>query len=386
MPSMSYQFLVYNCIQQVPETCLIKVHTPCNLMRTIDVVEKSGIENIQNYYVVVEENGEPLFLAYYQLLSVIPKHFNLSHRKVQKFALSLALRIVKPTLLIAGNLFRHDTLFYQYLKPNLDEQKTVDLYQQTLAHMVQYTNASGIFLKDVDENQATAIKEGNQYIEMENDISMEITLPECWTSFADYEKALKHKYLQRCRKTRKSFTDIRIVEFSLEDIEKYSTLMEALYLQVSQKQLVCMGILNDSFFVELKKSFGDDYKVFGYFQNDTLIAFSSAILHQQKYDMNYIGFDYHANQSLQLYFNILFHCLEMAIELKCTALILGRTALEAKAILGCKPDYRYSFYKLRNVVVHWFFTMVSSYFKEQQGEKWKERHPFKSTYYHISEV
>jgi hypothetical protein len=97
--------------------------------------------------------------------------------------------------------------------------------------------------------------------------------------------------------------------------------------------------------------------------------------------MNYIGFDYAYNHSHNLYFNILFHCLENAMANQCHTLILGRTAPEAKAIMGCQPDYRFSYYKLRNVIVNWFYRMVSGYFREQQGEAWKSRHPFKSSYY-----
>ena len=94
-----------------------------------------------------------------------------------------------------------------------------------------------------------------------------------------------------------------------------------------------------------------------------------------------IGFDYALNSSLNLYFNILFYCLEHAISLGRKKLVLGRTAPEAKAILGCEPDYRFSYYKLRNVIVNWFYQMVAGYFKEQQGDSWKDRHPFKSSYY-----
>jgi hypothetical protein len=60
---------------------------------------------------------------------------------------------------------------------------------------------------------------------------------------------------------------------------------------------------------------------------------------------------------------------------------LGRTALEAKAILGCEPAYQYGFYKLRHPIVNWFFKKVSAGFREQIGEKWKDRHPFKSQFY-----
>jgi hypothetical protein len=57
----------------------------------------------------------------------------------------------------------------------------------------------------------------------------------------------------------------------------------------------------------VKKALNNNYKVCGYFFENELVAFSSAIEHDGEYDMNYIGFDYALNNQLHLYFNILFH-------------------------------------------------------------------------------
>jgi hypothetical protein len=247
--------------------------------------------------------------------------------------------------------------------------------------MIKETDASGIFLKDVEKNIAPYILQDNSYTPLQDDISMEMKIPTDWACISDYEKMLKHKYAQRYRKIKKAFNGVIIREFSLQDIEEHKTKIVNLYLQVSKKQIVSMGIINDHFFIELKKALENNYKVCGYFFENKLVAFSSAIEHDGEYDMNYIGFDYALNNQLNLYFNILFHCIEMAIAHKSTKLILGRTAIEAKAIAGCAPDYRFSFYKLRNNFVNWFFKKISSYFQEQQGESWKNRHPFKSEYY-----
>ncbi|HPI53742.1 MAG TPA: peptidogalycan biosysnthesis protein [Chitinophagaceae bacterium] len=352
-----------------------------NICAGIEIVEKAKIPNLENYYVIRYHDDKPVYASYFQLLHVTPIHFNLGNKRIQQIALSTALRIVKPTLLVAGNLFRHDVLFFQFLNADLSDDEKAQYYQETTNYMINYTNASGIFLKDVEKNIAARVQKDTTYIQMQDDVSMEIEIPTHWHSFEDYEHELKHKYMQRSRKIRKAFHDVRIESFDESAIEKYSKEMEQLYLQVSQKQLVSMGVINDAFFKELKRILKDKYIVCGYFYQDKLIAFSSAIKHADEYDMNYIGIDYAYNQSHQLYFNILFHCLENAMATQSKKLILGRTAPEAKAILGCEPDYRFSFYKLRNVIVNWFYQMVASYFHEQQGDAWKDRHPFKSSYY-----
>ncbi|HOZ52482.1 MAG TPA: GNAT family N-acetyltransferase [Chitinophagaceae bacterium] len=378
---MSYTFSVYSSLQDMPANYVKLGLQNKPICRGIDSVENAKVDHIKNYYIVTLENDEPICVSYFQLLSVKPFHFNLADRKFQQMSLSLALRIVKPTLLVAGNLFRHDVIFLQFINPSIEADKKASAYMATTNYMITHTNASGIFYKDVQEEIAQFIQKDKSYTQMQDDVSMELSIPSTWNSFQDYEHALKHKYLQRCKKIRKSFEGIVIREFNEADILQYSKQMEALYLQVTKKQLVSMGILNHTFFEELKKSLPTDYKVCGYFHGEQLIAFSSAILHDGEYDMNYIGFDYAFNHSHNLYFNILFHCLENAMATGCHKLILGRTAPEAKAIMGCEPDYRFSFYKLRNIVVNWFYQMVSAYFKEQQGDSWKGRHPFKSSYY-----
>lgn len=356
------------------------------ICRGIDSVEAAKVANIENYYVLTKEDDIVRCFSYYQLLHVKPIHFNLGDKVLQQSALNMALRLVRPTLLVAGNLFRHDVNFIQFTDETLDAASRAHLYNATTNHMIDYTNASGIFLKDIVPEIGAVIEEEGAYFRMKDDVSMEMRIPDNWKSFTDYEHALKHKYLQRCRKIRKSFEGIQIRELTEADIVRYSKEMEQLYLQVTKKQLVSMGILHHTFFEVLRATLNGDYKVCGYFHQDKMVAFSSAILHDGSYDMNYIGFDYGYNHSHNLYFNILFHCLENAMACGCQTLILGRTAPEAKAIMGCKPDYRYSFYKLRNIIVNWFYKMVASYFQEQQGDKWKGRHPFKSSFYENTEL
>ncbi len=382
---MELRFSVYNSVADLPIKWseYIKDDSVC---KGIDIIEKSNLPDLKNLYVVTFLQNEPVFASYFQLLTVKPHHFNISNRKFQQRLLSTALRIVKPTLLVSGNLFRHDMLFYYFINNELSVELKQRIYKATNDYIIDYTNCSGIFLKDVSASMSHILEADESLINMPDDVSMEIILPKHWQSFQDYEKDLKHKYLQRCRKIRKSLEQIEIKEFNQELILQYSEEMERLYLQVTQKQLVSMGKINGQFFIELKNTLKESFKVCGFFIDGKLIAFSSAILHHDEYDMNYIGFDYAYNQSHSLYFNILFHCLESSIKHGSQKLILGRTALEAKAILGCQPDYRFSYYKLRNVVVNWFYKRVASYFREAQGEKWKDRHPFKSAFYENKKI
>lgn len=381
-PPMALKFSVVDHIQKLPAEWKTFANLPTSLSAAnIGVQDFAKIENLKSYYLLISENEEIQFIAYFQLLFVKPKHFNLGEKKTQQFWLDIALKIVKPTLLVAGNLFRHDVDFFQFANAITTNEKKSELYQAAVNFMITHTNASGIFLKDVPQPIAAYVLKDGSYHAMEDDVSMEISIPPHWHTLHDYDNDLKHKYLQRSKKMRKSFDGVKVRELSKEELTRYTKEIFGLYEQVTQRQIVSMGVLNENFFIQLKEALQENYRVCGFFLEDKLIAFSSAILHDNIYDMNYIGIDYAYNQSHHLYFNILFHCLESAIATKSSKLILGRTALEAKAIMGCTPDYRFSFYKLRNAIVNWFFQRVSKYFSEARGDKWKERHPFKSSFY-----
>ena len=94
--------------------------------------------------------------------------------------------------------------------------------------------------------------------------------------------------------------------------------------------------------------------------------------------MFYIGFDYSRNADLQSYFNILFFSVEQAITLKKQKLILGRTALDAKARIGCDARYLHTFLYIRNAFLRRLVFNKQQKVSVQEGN-WEEKHPFKAS-------
>ncbi|MBL7766910.1 MAG: hypothetical protein JNJ58_12490 [Chitinophagaceae bacterium] len=379
---MSYRFSVYRQVSELPPEWDQQMRPDYPMhSRELSIQEMADLDHLEYYYVITYENDQPVMYSYYQHLHVTPEHFNCKDKIFQHYSLNISLRIVKPSLLVVGNLFRHDAPYTYFIDHSLSIKKKADIYIKAYEYMLDHAKATGIFLKDVQKEIAPYVQSDNTYHQLQDDVSMYFNVPPEWKSMADYEKILKHKYLQRYKKIGKQLDGIVVQELNTEDIIKHADAIESLYLQVTNKQLVSMGKLKKSFFILLKKQLGERYKVFGWFLDGSMVAFSSAILHDGYYDMNYIGFDYAINQSHAIYLNILFHCMQQAIATQSKRLVVGRTALEAKAILGCEPEYMFGFYKLRHVLVNWFFKRVSAGFRDQIGEKWKERHPFKSSYY-----
>jgi hypothetical protein len=349
----------------------------------LSVTEKSAIKNMLFYYVKIEnEKKEPVMFAYFQQIKILSDNFNLSAGSVfVKKGLSLLIDVLKPKLLVAGNLFRHDTPIFYTINKNLTAENEITIYEKCIDFLIHHSKSKGVFIKDLEEKYSTEFKKNEGYQELKNDIAMFLPLENEWHSFEDYSNELKHKYKQRAKKVRKSFADILIKPLQLDEIKNYEQEIFRLYHLVVEKQVVSMGELSPTYIYELKKSLQENYLVMGFFEGENLIAFSSAIIHDGVHDMNYIGFEYELNQKYQLYFNILFNCVECAISHKMQTLFLGRTALEAKAIIGCKPKQLFTFYKLKNSVLHFITKKLSALFNNKIGETWENRHPFNTTYY-----
>lgn len=387
---MDLRFKVYHSLADLPATWDEKLPESHALHSSkIGVTELAHTSDIINYYVEgFCPQNQLVFQAYCQQLSIRSKHFNLAGNGIKKWLIQNTIDLIKPKMLVAGNLFRHDVHMLHFHKRSLSRLDRSKILEDAIDYMVTYSKSHGAFIKDVPHEIATYFINKKEYQRMENDISMRLAIPASWQSFDDYQNELKRKYKNRAKKTRAEFKGIIPRILNLEEIRTAKKEMHALYKQVTHNQVVSMGELGEDYIAELKKSLGDQYQVTGFFlpaatthDKDKMIAFSSAIIHDGVHDMNYIGFDYAYNQQYSLYFNLLFNCVECAIGNRCHQLLLGRTALEAKAIIGCEPDYLFTFYRLKSTVLNALVQNISKRFETRLGEGWENRHPFRASYY-----
>lgn len=107
-----------------------------------------------------------------------------------------------------------------------------------------------------------------------------------------------------------------------------------------------------------------------------MLAFTTAVMENGSYEVYYIGYAEDNNRQYGIYPNILLHGVERAIQLNKT-LKLGRTALEAKAIIGCKPVYLNNYIKLKSKPLQLGLKYMLKTFVAERGNEWKKRSPFK---------
>lgn len=341
------------------------------------VHEHTALPDMRVVYAGICIDGRWQARAAFQVLTLQEKHLNKAAVKPWQLCLwKLFSTGLKPKLLVAGQLFRHDVTSFHW-QPEISPFDGFQYFQQIIKAVATDTCAQAVLVKETPPDFVPYfLHYAPKYIMLRNDSSMQMKLPEQWVSFKDYEKSLKHKYAQRLRKVRQPWETLRITEMTAAEVQQHATRIYELYEQVTEKQPVRLGLLSEQFIPLLKSFYGDRLKVWGIYEADKLVAFASAWVQDHSFDMFYIGFDYERNAALNLYFNILYFSVEQAILLRKPQLILGRTALEAKARVGCRPEYLHTFLFIRNSWVRNVVSKLQQRFAESSGE-WENRHPFK---------
>lgn len=345
------------------------------LLPEISIVQDAGISDIMPCYIVVKSGNDIEALVYAQVLRVKPQYIignNLS--KGMQWLSKNTLTCFNVRLLVLGNLFRHDGSFI-FIK---NEQSKLETLKSVVEYLQANIKHTAFFVKDIQEQYAPVFCNDANYNTFPNDFSMQLQVRHTWASITDYSNDLTKKYRQRVGKTQDLFKEVIVKELNLEDIELEKKTMFELYRQVTLKQSITLGLLNAEYFVLIKKILASQLHAYGFYFQNKMIGFSTAIVKDGVYDMNYIGFDYELNSPLNLYFNMLFSFLQHAIENKCHTLVMGRTALEAKAIMGCKAVPVFGYYKIKNSLLNNVAIRFAKNTTTIQGEAWRDRHPFKN--------
>lgn len=329
-------------------------------------------------YVLIETdtvNGKTICgIIYFQLLKFTKRNIRLHHSSFLNFLTQIALALRPVRLLTCGNLFavNYPCIWFDTLQMTRDQMISI------VCVIDKKEKNDVIILKDMDVSFTVEEMSAFGLRPYRADMTMELTLDSSWKSFEGYQKSLSKKYRKRAIKIRDAGFSVERRVINEDDIGKYLARIGELFEYVASKQTIRMGIIRNDYFYLYKKRFPSEFFMVGYFLDATMIGFSSYCDHGKILEMHYIGIDYQFNASYKLYFNMLFDGIEKAIELKKETLELGRTAREAKANLGGHPVYFSDFIRIKNRFTRFLVSRLTSYFQQDVGEEWKNRHPFKN--------
>ncbi|MBT8220196.1 MAG: hypothetical protein KJP00_10235 [Bacteroidia bacterium] len=234
-----------------------------------------------------------------------------------------------------------------------------------------------LFLKDYYPDSAYAADEckSRGYFRTAFEPSMELDLGADWKTYEDYLAAVRSKYRVKFKKVNKKLEPLERKDLSLEEIIDHQEELYNFYLAIRNKAGFNLVQLHPQYFEACKRTYGDDFKVFGLFEGDKMIAFHSFFVLEEDLDAHWLGYTDSKNKQYELYFNMLLLAIRLGIELGKKRILFARTAMEIKSSVGAEPHQMYVYLKHRNKFLNSAIPKIATFLKG--NEDWVQRKPFK---------
>jgi len=203
---------------------------------------------------------------------------------------------------------------------------------------------------------------------------MIITLKQDWTTFDEYKAALKSKYRVKANKADAKSERLELRVFSQNDIEIYKDELQNLYQNTIDNANFNAQVLDLNTYIKLKKTYKDDFIVQGYFLNDKIVGFLSALVNKKDLDAHFIGLEYDLNKTYAIYPRILNDYIRLGLEKNVESINLGRTASEIKTTIGAEPLELSCYIKHKNKFIN---RLIQPFFRRIQIKSFKQHSPFK---------
>ncbi len=348
----------------------------------LEDIPSQGVESI---YIPVYEDGVMIGIIMAQS-SFVKAHeaFRLDSNlgRFSRMSRTLFLKSLKIRSFVVGNLLLTGNYGIQFNGKSTRESFVIlDVITKNAIPIVEKQKGyrfSLQFYKDFnteDSAQSSALQQAGYHC-LSGDPSMIMEIPQEWNEFDDYLKAMSSKYRVRAKRAFKKGKDIQREELDEERILFYSEKIEILYQKVAQAADMNLVNLSGSYFSELKKRLGDNFRMIGYFHDGEMIAFCTTIRDHEETHAHFLGMDNSYNSRYQLYLNILYDIIRIAIEEGNNLVDFARTAPEIKSSVGAVPEDLYVFVKHRNRLLNNLVNPVFKYLEPRKEIVY--RNPFKN--------
>ncbi|WP_296311885.1 peptidogalycan biosysnthesis protein [Winogradskyella sp. UBA3174] len=371
---------VFKTIDSIPQKYWDNVNCCTNIYYSPEFLKAFEIANtdIEFNYIFILKNKKAVAFANTQIVTIgvetITKNIKMSG-KVRR-VLNNTFCNNKIRVLFCGNVFLSGE-YGTFLKGGAPKIETFNAIAKAVKKLSKTTKKlSSIFVKDF-KNESLYITDqlkSYDYAAMKVEPNMIITLKPEWTSFGDYTSALKSKYRVKANRADAKSETLDIKLFSVEDIKSHRNELQALYQNTIENADFNAQILNLETYVHLKGTFKEKFIVKGYFLNDNLVGFLSAMQNDTNLDAHFIGIDYSNNKEYGIYTRILNDYVRLGIATKSHKINLGRTASEIKSTLGAEPKTLTCYCKHKRYLAN---QILKPFIKNVQIKSFKQHQPFK---------
>lgn len=355
----------------------------------LKLVERSTHAVLKCRYVILYKNGEACGIIYFQLTEFKANVFgdllsgeidDIKSKRLKLFEKYVESKdeddILFRLFTVGNNLVSGE---YGFLRTEKVSRKDFYTLLCTLIKTISSeenlkSNIAAVLVKDF-ERPIKEIDDTEKFESFHVEPNLVVDIPEGSKDLDGYLQLFSKKYRNRAKAILKNRSEFTIKDLELKDIEKHSDRIYDLYHNIYAKAKFKLLLLPYNYFAETKKIFPDRFFMKGLYADDQLIAFSSwFVMHDDTIEAHYIGMDYELNSKLELYQNILYSFIEVAIATGKSKVNLGRTAAEIKTTVGAKAHELTCYLQPQNTVSKF---IAKPFIKFLEPKEWIPRNPFK---------
>jgi predicted N-acyltransferase len=308
-------------------------------------LEDSKIPQLEHRYALVFQERTPIAAIAMQIVDVSLHKLHAKPKASKKFPWEQLEPQLKQRALICGNLLSYQLDGIAFASGISSETKwravSEVLYRVRRAEKIS-GETNFVIVKDINIEQRaqSALLHDLSYRILETEPNMVLSLKPEWTKYDDYLAGMTSKFRSSVKqKTLKPIDESGCVvkALSVDEVEKYAQRMQELHVAVQDNADVRPLTVNNSYWVQMAQLGLNNTVVQGVFQGEHMLGFLLMTLDENSVTAGQIGFDREHAKLLPLYLRLLHSAVQVAFEKQKTSVVFGRTALEPKARMGCKP-------------------------------------------------
>lgn len=343
------------------------------------VLEAHAPDNLEPRYAMAYADGEPVAALLLQRVSVGGAQL----RKPGAKKLVDPMGGLREHLLVCGNLLVWGARSMA-LAPHADEGQLWHAVCEAIYRVRRADKLNGqsdlALIKDLGMAEAHVPPSlrllGYRSVETEPD--MVLTLRPEWKSWDDYLASMTSGYRSAAKKLLKdcAAANLTLREASAEEMLARADELHALYGQVHQAQGLRLATLSPHYLPAMAAALGPRFRCrVAEHADGRWLGFVTSVHDGDTTLGYYIGYDRAANADAPIYLTLLQSTVQDALAFGSTRLSLGRTALEPKAKMGCKPEPLSCAVRHRVSALNWITTALT---RTAEHDEPPERSPFKA--------
>lgn len=335
---MSVELSVYTTIGDVPLD-LWDIMTPRASVtldhRHLRAIEKSGVNDIEPYYVVATSGGKVVGIAHFFIFMM---DFSAMSDDIPR-DVRLAVKAWYPDFMTFRVL---ECGFISSIGTSISvlEEYSGDFCTALAEQMERIGRERAvdlILIRDLPYRQIEKYSafERAEFLPVMGYPSTVLETP--WRSFEEYLDALRNAQRKNIKKTLRYLDQPELTVEAIDDFAAEAEKYAALWKQVNDKSGSYQHeLLNSAYYESMSRELGAASYVVTMRREGEPVAVGLCLQGEEEVTFLHVGIDYRWNQQYQLYFNMFVECLKEAIRRGAKRIDVGITTYFFKCKLGCE--------------------------------------------------